>query len=81
MFLSALTDAASVSPLANSNLAGYLKRCAVRAWLLGMVADFLANNNFASPNLLILQPVGTLSAAGKAACKQHPSGVAPAAGL
>lgn len=70
-----------VRNLANNNLAGVLKPCAVKAWLLGAAADDLANNNLATPNLLILQPVETVSAAGKAPCKQHPSGVAPAAGL
>lgn len=70
-----------VRNLANNNLAFDLKPFAVKAWLLGTAADDLANNNLATPNLLILQPLGTLPAAGKAPCKQHPSGVAPTAGL
>jgi len=70
-----------VRNLANNNVAGDLMHCGVRAWLLGTVAGDLANNNLASPKLLILQPVGILPAAGKTSCKQHPSGVAPAAGL
>lgn len=49
-----------VRKLANNSLAGDLKHCAVRAWLLGTAAGDLANNNFASPNLLILQSVATL---------------------
>lgn len=70
-----------VRNLANNNLAGDLKPCAVKAWLLGAAADDLANNNLATSKLLILQPVGTLPTVGKGSCKQHPSGVVPAASL
>lgn len=70
-----------VRNLANNNLAGDLKPCAVKAWLLGSAADDLANNSLASHKLLILEAVRTFPAAGKASCKQHPSGVAAATGL
>ena len=70
-----------VRNLANNNLAVDLTHFAVKAWLLGTSADDLANNNLAAAKLLILQPARTIPAAGKASCKQHPSGVAPAASL
>jgi hypothetical protein len=61
--------------LANSNLALDLKSSAAGVWLLGPVAEDLANNNLANAQVLILQrpirkpPVSELS------CKQHPSGL------
>jgi hypothetical protein len=67
--------------LANNNLAVDLKRSAAEAWLFGPTARHLANNNLAACQLLIfqspVQPVPTPPAS----CQQHPSGVAPVAGL
>ena len=70
-----------VRNVANNNLAFDLRRCAAEVWLLGPAVNDLVNNNLAASQLLILQPVGPPVAAGKASCKQHPSGLAPGAGL
>lgn len=67
--------------LVKNTLALDLKRSPAEVWLLGPAADDLVKNNLARSQLLILQPVGLPVAAGAASCKEHPSGVAPLAGL
>jgi len=70
-----------VQNLANNNLAFDLRHCAAEVWLLGPAAHDLVNNNLASSQLLILQPLGLPRQPGRASCKQHPSGLALDAGL
>jgi hypothetical protein len=70
-----------VRNLANNNLAVDLRHCAAEVWLLGATANDLVNNNLATSQLLILQPVGLPSRLGKGSCKQQPSSLASGASL
>jgi len=67
--------------LANNNLAVDLKRSAAEVWLFGPTARHLANNNLATCQLLIFQSSAQSLPTPAASCQQHPSGVAPLAGL
>jgi hypothetical protein len=67
--------------LANNNLAMDLKRSVAEAWLFGPTARHLANNNLAACQLLIFQSSAHPAPTPPASCQQHPSGVAPLAGL
>jgi hypothetical protein len=62
-------------------LALNLRHSPAEVWLLGPAADDLVKNNLAASQLLILQPVSPSRRVPYAACKEHPSGLAPAAGL
>jgi hypothetical protein len=67
--------------LVKNNLALNLKRSPAEIWLLGPAADDLVKNNLADSQLLILQPVSLPRRAPPAACKEHPSGLAPGVSL
>jgi hypothetical protein len=67
--------------LVKNNLALNLRHSPAEVWLLGPTADDLVKNNLAASQLLILQPVSLSRRAPHAACKEHPSGIAPDAGL
>jgi hypothetical protein len=67
--------------LVKNNLALDLKHSPADVWLVGPVAGDLVKNNLARSKLLILQPAALPVAARAASCKEHPSGVAPRAGL
>jgi hypothetical protein len=58
-----------------------LRHSPAEVWLLGPAADDLVKNNLAASQLLILQPASLSRRAPHAACKEHPSGLAPGAGL
>jgi hypothetical protein len=62
-------------------LALNLRRSPAEVWLLGPTADDLVKNNLAASQLLILQPVSLSRRVPHPACKEHPSGLASAAGL
>ena len=64
--------------LANNNSALDLKSSVAGVWLLGPVAQDLANNNLATAQVLILQRPLRKPPASELSCKQHPSGL-PAA--
>jgi hypothetical protein len=65
--------------LANNNVALDLKASVAGIWLLGPVAEDLANNNLASAQVFILQRGLPKPALPNASCKQHPSGLPAAA--
>lgn len=67
--------------LVKNNLALDLRRCSSEVWLLGPAADELVKNNLAASQLLILQPVEPFPSVRHVSCKEHPSGLAPPAGL
>lgn len=67
--------------LANNNLAFDLKHSAAEVWLLGRAARRLANNNLAPCQVLIFHPVSCSPPTLPVSCQQHPSGLAPRAGL
>jgi hypothetical protein len=67
--------------LANNNLAFDLKHSSAEVWLLGRAARHLANNNLAPCQVLIFHPWGSSQPPFPASCQQHPSGLAPAAGV
>jgi hypothetical protein len=62
-------------------LALNLRRSPAEIWLLGPAADDLVKNNLADSQLLILQPGNLPRRAPLAACKEHPSGLAPGISL
>jgi hypothetical protein len=62
-------------------LALNLKRSPAEVWLLGPAADDLVKNNLADSQLLIFQPGSLPRRAPHAACKEHPSGLAPSVSL
>jgi hypothetical protein len=64
--------------LANNNSALDLKSSVAGIWLLGPVAEDLANNNLASAQVFILQGVPRKPSLQEASCKQHPSGLSAA---
>jgi hypothetical protein len=61
--------------LANNTSALDLKRSVTEVWLLGRDAEYLANNNLAHSQVLILKAVAPAPASSLGACQQHPSGV------
>ena len=67
--------------LVKNNLALNLKHSPAEVWLLGPAADDLVKNNLADSQLLIFQPGSLPRRAPPAACKEHPSGLAPGVGL
>ena len=67
--------------LVKNNLALNLKRSPAEIWLLGPAADDLVKNNLADSQLLILQPSSLPRRVPPAACKEHPSGLAPGVSL
>lgn len=67
--------------LANNNLALDLKHSAAEVWLFGPGTWYLANNNLATCQVLIFQPPAPSLPVAAASCQQHPSGLAPGAGL
>lgn len=67
--------------LANNNLAVDLKHSAAEVWLLGPAARHLANNNLATCQVMIFQSPTPSWPVPPASCQQHPSGLAPGAGL
>jgi hypothetical protein len=67
--------------LVKNNLALDLRCSPAEVWLLGPVAADLVKNNLARSQLLIFQPTALPVTSAAAACKEHPSGVAPLAGL
>ena len=80
----AATPRPTPSPAASckEQLGSRPKAFSAEVWLLGPTADDLVKNNLAASQLLILQPAGLpCRRLRHAACKEHPSGVAPAAGL
>jgi hypothetical protein len=66
--------------LANNNSALDLKSSAAKVWLLGPVANDLANNNLASAQVFILLAPTCPAPGREASCKQHPSGLPAALG-
>lgn len=67
--------------LANNNLAVDLKHSAAEIWLLGPAARQLANNILAPCQVMIFQSPAPPAPLPATACQQHPSGLAPSAGL
>ena len=67
--------------LANKNLAVDLKHSVAEVWLFGPTARHLAKNNLAACQLLIFQSPAHPAPTPPGSCQQHPSGVAPLAGL
>ncbi len=67
--------------LVKNNLALDLRRCPSEVWLLGPAADDLVKNNLGASQLLILQPIEPFPSVCQVSCKEHPSGLAPPAGL
>ena len=67
-----------LADLANNNAALDLKASVAGVWLLGPVAEDLANNNLATAQVFILQGSLRKPPLRRASCKQHPSGL-PAA--
>ena len=61
--------------LANNNSALDLKSLVAGVWLLGPVAQDLANNNLAAAQVFILQGSLRKPPLREASCKQHPSGL------
>ena len=64
-----------LADLANNNAALDLKASVAGVWLLGPVAEDLANNNLATAQVFILQGSLRKPPLRRASCKQHPSGL------